>query len=270
MGLVNCSSDANKHVDENAGEIKTPEPNMMALAGNGLETSPMPPANHAMHAGNQRSQQSLDEHRVVPLNMMAPIGSPIVMGQHNGSAAPPVRGSMGQQSHISHQSGVALPQQFFEERICEGGNCPPITHEEIAPGQFRSIANPEEVLYAHDFQGADSGDVVEHIEHHGQIEHIEHHGHVEQAEHYAVPVSGSNAPQPQPDLYVGAVQEVDQPEVEQQEPDVNADDMKDERAEEHVAEAPAAQVMVAKKGKRKGRKGKSRRGKKSDKKKGWF
>merc|ERR1712014_363971 len=213
-------SDANKHVDENAGEIKTPEP-----------------------------------------NMMAPIGSPIMMGQHSGSAAPPVRGSMGQQSHISHQSGVALPQQFFEERICEGGNCPPITHEEIAPGQYRSIANGE-VLYAHDFQGAvDSGDVVE---------HIEQHGHIEQAEHYAVPVSGSNAPQPQPDLYVGAVQEVDQPEVEQ-EPDVNADDMKDERAEEHVAEAPAAQVMVAKKGKRKGRKGKSRRGKKkSDKKKGWF
>merc|ERR1719493_366386 len=242
---------------------------MMALAGNGLETSPMPPANHAH--GNQRSQQSLDQHRVVPLNMIAPIGSPMMMGQHAGSAAPPVRGSMGQQSHISHQSGVALPQQFFEERICEGGNCPPITHEEIAPGQYRSIANGE-VLYAHDFQGAvDSGDVVEHIEQHGHIEHIEQHGHVEQAEHYAVPVSGSNAPQPQPDLYVGAVQEVDQPEVEQQEPDVNADDMKDERAEEHVAEAPAAQVMVARKEKRKGRKGKSRRGKKkSDKKKGWF
>merc|ERR1719336_2485436 len=201
----------------------------MALAGNGLEASPMPPANHAMHAGNQRSQQSLDQHRVVPVNLMAPIGSPIMMGQHTGSAAPPVRGSMGQQSHISHQSGVALPQQFFEERICEGGNCPPITHEEIAPGQYRSIANPQEVLYAHDFQGAvDSGDVVE---------HIEHHGHVEQAEHYAVPVSGSNAPQPQPDLYVGAVQEVDQPEVEQQEPDANAErDMEPERAEEHVAE----------------------------------
>merc|ERR1711972_666808 len=170
--------------------------------------------------------------------MMAPIGSPIMMGQNSGSAAPPVRGSMGQQSHVSHQSGVALPEQFFEARVCEGGNCPAITHEEFAPGQFRSLANPQEVLYAHDFQGAaGAGDIVEHVE------HIEQHGQVDHAEHYPVPVSGSNAPQPvqQPDLYVGAVQEVDsQREVE--EPDANAErDLEaDARAEEHAPEVKIA------------------------------
>jgi len=178
---------------------------------------------------------------------------------------------MGVQSHVSQVDGVIPPEQFFQPRICEGGNCPVVTHQEVAPGEFRSIANPDEVLYAHDYKHPtmDAG-FVEQIEEH--VEHIQ------------VPiVSGSNAPHPeqQPALYVGAVQEVDMqraadvqhgPEEHQRE-DPNAEhprgvdldaDAHAERQEPEEREHAPVKRVARKKGKR-GRKKK----KKSDR-KGWF
>merc|ERR1719461_662971 len=45
---------------------------------------------------------------------------------------------------VDHQ----MPPEFFQERICEGGNCPQPTHIEVEPGVYKSIANPEDIIYA--------------------------------------------------------------------------------------------------------------------------
>merc|ERR1719476_223560 len=49
-----------------------------------------------------------------------------------------------QQYAVDHQ----MPPEFFQERICEGGNCPQPTHIEVEPGVYKSIANPEDIIYA--------------------------------------------------------------------------------------------------------------------------
>jgi len=288
---VNCSSTANENVDD-AGEMKQlPEPNMMAPLSSPNAGVPIPapsaglverfehgaagndahgqePPHVAMSEGNYlASPQFHHSPQFEHSPAQAPIASPMVQG----SAAPPVmvapvvmRASMGQQSHVSQQDGYIPPEHFFQPRVCEGGNCPAVTHEEFAPGQFRSIMNPEEVLYAHDFEAAAEAGLAEHI-----------------SEHIEVPVASGQAldsePQPeqQPALYVGAVQEVG---VERtslrgqdvdQERDANAE--RDPDAHQEIQpesgfvrpEPVPAKKVARKKGKRRGRK------KKTDK-RGWF
>jgi len=130
MGAA-CSANANNQVvDEQAGET-APEEHANAAMMGGM-ASPMaggmqPPANQPM-AG------------IFPPVCHQPLSPPCHGGNVNVIPEPDAI----QGYAVDHQ----MPPEFFHERICEGGNCPQPTHIEVEPGVYKSIANPEDIIYA--------------------------------------------------------------------------------------------------------------------------
>merc|ERR1719464_2036316 len=112
--------------------------------------------------------------------------------------------------------GHVQPAEFFQERVCEGPNCPQPTHEEIAPGQYRDLATGE-IIYAENYvaQGTEDaivrksngdtvrlsvGNSVGHRMSGGSRRPVSHNGSVQQ---------GSN------NLIVAAAMQVDEPEPQE-------------------------------------------------------
>jgi len=63
----------------------------------------------------------------------------------------------GMEVHEEYGMGHVQPAEFFQERVCEGPNCPKPTHEEIAPGQYRDLATGE-IIYAENYVAPQSGE----------------------------------------------------------------------------------------------------------------
>jgi len=126
MGNVSCQSDANKtqqSTEQPAGAVlASPLPGTAAMPGYAIQ-----PLNSPAPMGG---------------NAFPPLGQPIEITQPIG-ASPIISGAP-----IDYPVDHQMPADYFTPTVCHGQNCPKATHVEISPGVYKSLDNPEDIIYA--------------------------------------------------------------------------------------------------------------------------
>jgi len=141
-----CQSDANK------AEVNTEVSNVMG--------SPMPGMAGSAPAALPGFEQQPLSRPADHSHAIAPCAAPPCDVQCGSSPIPiamPFNSSPVITGIEEYGMGHVQPAEFFQERVCEGPNCPKPTHEEIAPGQYRDLATGE-IIYAENYVAPQSGE----------------------------------------------------------------------------------------------------------------